>query len=200
MAPEEILDSRRKLKVNPQHPKRSPSISHPDQDREFSDASHDQRVQKGTQHKISKMQCQKQVEQARKCFHACRQYKPGDERDRVQKYMHQPPSPSPKDKNNHIAQDGITNMGQLHDQSDIKNKPMENKKIWKIKHHTKAQGGEASKRIRNLRHANPPTPSNPMHQNRRIPYTNAYQRISTNAETRHNAGLQYGQHKCEPSP
>lgn len=29
------------------------------------------------------------------------------------------------------------------------------------------------------------------------PYTNAYQRISTNAYTCHNAGLQYGQRKCD---
>ncbi|KAJ5795301.1 hypothetical protein N7457_001900 [Penicillium paradoxum] len=53
------------------------------------------------------------------------------------------------------------------------------------------------KKSESFDNANPPAPSNPMHQNRRIPYTNAYQRISTNAETRHNAGLQYGQHKCE---
>lgn len=35
-----------------------------------------------------------------------------------------------------------------------------------------------------------------MHRNRRIPYTNAYQRVSTSAYTCHNAGLQYGQRKC----
>ncbi|KAJ5365985.1 hypothetical protein N7517_008871 [Penicillium concentricum] len=59
-------------------------------------------------------------------------------------------------------------------------------------------GGEGEKKKSEIfDNANPPAPSNPMHQNRRIPYTNAYQRISTNAETRHNAGLQYGQHKCE---
>ncbi|KGO38207.1 hypothetical protein PEX2_071310 [Penicillium expansum] len=67
------------------------------------------------------------------------------------------------------------------------------------KHHAKKHRA-AKARERNPKifdNANPPAPSNPMHQNRRIPYTNAYQRISTNAETRHNAGLQYGQHKCE---
>ncbi|EKV11031.1 hypothetical protein PDIG_52840 [Penicillium digitatum PHI26] len=59
-------------------------------------------------------------------------------------------------------------------------------------------GGEGEKKKSEIfDNANPPAPSNPMHQNCRIPYTNAYQRISTNAETRHNAGLQYGQHKCE---
>ncbi|KAJ5602367.1 hypothetical protein N7537_005323 [Penicillium hordei] len=59
-------------------------------------------------------------------------------------------------------------------------------------------GGEGERKKSEIfDNANPPAPSNPMHQNRRIPYTNAYQRISTNAETRHNAGLQYGQHKCE---
>ncbi|KAJ5165637.1 uncharacterized protein N7500_007467 [Penicillium coprophilum] len=59
-------------------------------------------------------------------------------------------------------------------------------------------GGEGEKKKSEIfDNANPPAPSNPMHQNRRIPYTNAYQRISTSAETRHNAGLQYGQHKCE---
>lgn len=62
----------------------------------------------------------------------------------------------------------------------------------------KAQGGEGERKKSEIfDNANPPAPSNPMHQNRRIPYTNAYQRISTNAETRHNAGLQYGQHKRE---
>ncbi|KAJ5197625.1 hypothetical protein N7449_008104 [Penicillium cf. viridicatum] len=61
-----------------------------------------------------------------------------------------------------------------------------------------ANGGEGERKKSEIfDNANPPAPSNPMHQNRRIPYTNAYQRISTNAETRHNAGLQYGQHKCE---
>ncbi|KAJ5251273.1 hypothetical protein N7489_001683 [Penicillium chrysogenum] len=59
-------------------------------------------------------------------------------------------------------------------------------------------GGEGERKKSEIfDNANPPAPSNPMHQNRRIPYTNAYQRISTNAETRHNAGLQYGQHKRE---
>lgn len=95
-------------------------------------------------------------------------------------------------------------MGQLHDQGDIRknNKTNpgkcepKNQMMRKKKSIIKAQARRAQE-FRNLRHANPPTPSNPMHQNRRIPYTNAYQRISTNAETRHNAGLQYGQHKCE---
>ncbi|KAJ5803770.1 uncharacterized protein N7518_000073 [Penicillium psychrosexuale] len=57
--------------------------------------------------------------------------------------------------------------------------------------------GERERNPKIFDNANPPAPSNPMHQNRRIPYTNAYQPISTNAETRHNAGLQYGQHKRE---
>lgn len=76
-----------------------------------------------------------------------------------------------------------------------KNRPKPNDKKASRK---KAQGGEGERKKSEIfDNANPPAPSNPMHQNRRIPYTNAYQRISTNAETRHNAGLQYGQHKCE---
>jgi hypothetical protein len=84
--------------------------------------------------------------------------------------------------------------------NDIKTDQMKKEMIMKTRQKTsttqKHRAGRRAKEFRNLRHANPPTPSNPMHQNRRIPYTNAYQRTSTNAETRHNAGFQYGQHKC----
>ena len=56
--PEEMLDSMPKLQSKSPTPQtESQYIPHPDQDREFSDASHE-RVQKGSQ--ISKMQCQKQ--------------------------------------------------------------------------------------------------------------------------------------------
>ena len=85
-----------KLKVNPQHPKRDPSISHP-QDREFSDASHE-RVQKGTQ--ISKMQCQK----------AGRSQNVSMPADRPGSKIYAPAA-VPVDKNNHVAQDGITKYG-----------------------------------------------------------------------------------------
>ena len=61
----------------------------------------------------------------------------------------------------------------------------------------KSQDGEKAREIRSHQHANPPAPSNPMHRNRRIPYTNAYQRVSTSAYTCHSAGLQYGQRKCD---
>ena len=87
----------------------------------------------------------------------------------------------------------ITNMEKKQKPNKIRPKPDDKKASRK-----KAQGGEGERKKSEIfDNANPPAPSNPMHQNRRIPYTNAYQRISTNAETRHNAGLQYGQHKRE---
>lgn len=159
-------------------------------------------------HKISKMQCQKQGKPNANVS------MPADNKEMAgtfKKYMHHTPLgglfPSRKITKPYSARwksqiwrkkrtDPTTrseNKGQHKNKK--KNRPKPNDKKASRK---KAQGGEGERKKSEIfDNANPPAPSNPMHQNRRIPYTNAYQRISTNAETRHNAGLQYGQHKCE---
>ncbi|KGO63603.1 hypothetical protein PITC_049850 [Penicillium italicum] len=63
-----------------------------------------------------------------------------------------------------------------------KNKKQTKNPTIKKHHAKKSQDGEGERKKSEIfDNANPPAPSNPMHQNRRIPYTNAYQRISTNA-------------------
>jgi hypothetical protein len=64
-------------------------------------------------------------------------------------------------------------------------------------HPTKSQDGEKMRENSKSSTRYPPAPSNPMHRNHRIPYTNAYQRVSISAYTCHSAGLQYGQRKCD---
>jgi hypothetical protein len=71
----------------------------------------------------------------------------------------------------------ITDM----EKTKIKNRPKPNDKKASRK---KAQGGEGErKKSKIFDNANPPAPSNPMHQNRRIPYTKC---VSTNINQRIN--------------